>query len=159
MAGGPVSFEELYSYGFSAVIRPCSGLFLFETTFLSSSFLTTLLHYSSVWFFLLFHLYCSHARDMCEIHTPCMESRYAIVHAKCSLIFRSVNNSHWPINWCESRILFENVSSASLISQSCSLGCTGIALLPRSTLTHGLQWTQLPTRGYRNFLQGNPTIY
>ena len=46
-------------------------------------------------------------------------------------------------------ILFSNVSSASLISQSGSfalpavIGCTEIALLSRSTLTYGPQWIPL----------------
>ena len=58
-----------------------------------------------------------------------------------------------PVSYCLSYgplILFSKVSSASLISQSGSfalpavMGCTGIALLSRSTLTHGPQWTPIP---------------
>ena len=52
-----------------------------------------------------------------------------------------------PVLYCLScgpLLLFSNVSSASLIIQS---GGNAIALLPQSTLTHGLQWTQLPNPG------------
>ena len=61
-----------------------------------------------------------------------------------------------PVSYCHSYgplILFSKVSSTSIISQSGSfalpavMGCIGIALLPRSTLTRGLQWTPLPSLG------------
>ena len=57
-------------------------------------------------------------------------------------------------------ILFSKVSSASLISQFCSfalsaaIGCTGIALFPRSTLTGGPQWTPLPGSGLEEHPSG-----
>ena len=50
-------------------------------------------------------------------------------------------------------ISFSNVSSSSLLNQSGSfalpvvMGCTGITLLSRSTLTHEPQWTPLPGSG------------
>ena len=62
-----------------------------------------------------------------------------------------VNTSHGIlVSYCLScgtLTLFSKVSSASLIKQSGSLslpaviGCTGIALLSQSTLTHRLLWT------------------
>ena len=74
-----------------------------------------------------------------------------------------------PVSYCLSDvplILFSKVSSDSLISQSGSfslpavIGCTEIALLSQSTLTRRLQWIfYFRTRGQRNFLQGNSTIY
>ena len=48
---------------------------------------------------------------------------------------------------CRPLILFSKVSSVSLISQSDSFAGTGIALLSRSTLTHGSKWAPLPGPG------------
>ena len=36
------------------------------------------------------------------------------------------------------------------------MGCTGIALLSRSTMTHGLQWTPLPSPGLDKSTLGQP---
>ena len=61
-----------------------------------------------------------------------------------------------PVSYCLSYgplLLFSKVSSASLINQSYSFAlpavmvCTGIALLPRFTLTGGPQWAPLPGTG------------
>ena len=72
---------------FLALVRSCLGLFHFVPTFLSSRFLTTLLLYSCVYFFLFVNLYCSYAQGiLCEIHTSCMGSPL-IVHAQLSLVF------------------------------------------------------------------------
>ena len=48
----------------SATVRYCLGFFPFVPTFLSSKFLTTVLHYSCVCFYLLLHPCCSHARGI-----------------------------------------------------------------------------------------------
>ena len=98
-----------------------------------SSFLNFLfLHWTSdVIFLLSFQSFCSHAEG--------------------TMKFRS-----WPFAWVlvfyylsyGPHILFSKVS---LTSQSGSfalqavMGYSGIALIPRSTLTHGLQWTPAPS--------------
>ena len=65
---------------FVTLVMPCLEPFPFVSTFLSSRFHTTLLHYFCVCFFLLLHSWCSHARGiLCEDHTP-----FPIAHAKWS---------------------------------------------------------------------------
>ena len=72
-------------------------------------------------------------------------------------MYRVVDPLHGiPVSYCLFYglfILFAKVSFASVISQSGSfalpaiMGCTGIALLSRSTLTHEPQWTPPPGPG------------
>ena len=56
------SFHTYFAVRSLALVSPRLGLFPFVPMFLSSVFLTSLLHYSCVCFFLLLHPCCSHAR-------------------------------------------------------------------------------------------------
>ena len=88
-------------------------------------------YFTDVFFLLFFQSLCSHAEGTMKFSRPFAwdPSSYCL--------------------FCDPLILFSKVSSASLISHSGSfaqpvvMGCTVIALLSRSTLTHEPQWIPL----------------
>ena len=74
--------------GTSSLVMPCLDLSFFGLTSFLLDLLLSFLSASSYCFTKLF----SFAR-VYGIHTACMESPFPILHAKWSLVFRSVNKS------------------------------------------------------------------
>ena len=114
-----------------ALVRPCLGLFPFVPTFLPSIFLTILLHYSRICFFLLLHPSCCYARSILwGIHTPCMGAPFPAVRAKWSRVFlsfwivfsrwvRTALNPYTNTNMCAICVLRHRIYTSAM---TCSLG-------------------------------------